>query len=180
MLMWILGIVGGVIVLLVLLCAVLAILGSRVPVEHVAAVSVRVSRPIQEVWNLIADLEGHATWASGVTAVERLPDQDGKPAYRQRMGRNAFVLVTESSEPPNRLRGTISDDHGPFSGSWEYRLTPDGDGCRVTLTERGRVTQAMARGVMRHIVGYHIYIRRHLASIARKFGETAEVVIERV
>ena len=54
MLMWILGIVGGVIVLLVFLCAVFAILGSRVPVEHVAAVSVRLSRPVQEVWALIA------------------------------------------------------------------------------------------------------------------------------
>ena len=96
------------------------------------------------------------------------------------MGRNAFVLVFETSEAPNVLRGTISDDHGPFSGNWEYRLAPDGDGCRVTLTERGRVTQAMARGVMRYIVGYHIYIRRHMASIARKFGETAEVVNEPV
>lgn len=154
-----------------LLLAAMAVVGSFVPTDHVASVSVVVKQPPEAVFDLLADAAGHASWAEGVTGVEALPPVDGRPAWRQRMGRNSFVLVTTRSERPTALVREIRDDHGPFSGRWEYRLSPEGDGCRLSLTEHGHVRGAIPRCVMRYMVGYELYIRKHLASVARRFGE---------
>src|ERR1051325_6555827 len=100
--MWV-WIVIGAAALLVGLLVLLRVLGSRLPEEHVASVTLRLKRPVREVWETIADMAGHRNWARGVTRVERLPDQENHEVWRQYMGRNSFVFLTMVSEPPTHL-----------------------------------------------------------------------------
>lgn len=177
---WALYIAGGLIGTLIVLGVVLAILGSRLPEDHAASMTIRLRRPVEDVWAAIDDVMAYPAWAKGVTRVEKLPDRDGREAVRQTMGRNSFVLERVRYEPPRVLERWITDDRGPFSGSWTYELAPAADGCTVKLTERGRVQSALPRAVMKHLVGYHTYLAGHLASLAGKFGEEVVVVEKRM
>lgn len=163
----------GVLAILIVAVAVMRALGARLPEEHVATVSVQLPQSPDAVWRVIADAAGHVEWAAGVTNVVRLEDRDGKPAWRQHMGRNSFVLVTTESQPPARLVRTIDDDHKMFSGSWTYELTAEGGGTLVRLTERGRVPSPFARYMMHKFMDPAMYARKHLVSLAKKFGEPA-------
>ena len=171
--MTILWVILAILCLIVLAGIVMGLLGSRIPEEHVAHASVHLKQSPQTVWDLVADAPGHATWADSVTKVEKVADRDGHPAWRQTMGPNSFVLVTIESQPPTRLVRSIQDDK-MFSGRWEYDIKPDGDGCTVTITEYGRVPNAMARFMMQFF-DPALYAKKHLRSLAKKFGETAEV-----
>lgn len=170
--MW-LWIVLGVVGLLVVAALVLHLLGKRLPEEHTASAAVTLNQPQQVVWDTIADIAGHKNWVKGLTRLERLPDRDGHPVWKQQMGRNSFTLVFSEIQPPTRMVGTIADDAQFFSGHWEYLVTPDGGGTRVNLTERGRVTHAIPRAMMEYIFGKDTYLKRHLRDLAAKFGEKA-------
>jgi hypothetical protein len=174
--MWIiLYVVGGVVALVVLGVLVMWVLGRRVPEEHVASVCLPLSQTPEAAWGVIADVGRHAEWAAGVTRVVRLEDRGGLEAWRQHMGRNSFVLVTTASEPARRLVRTIDDDHKMFSGRWEYELAAAPGGCRVRLTEYGRIPNPVARFMMKTFFDPAMYARKHLVSLAKKFGEAARV-----
>lgn len=155
---------------------VLTLLGRRLPVEHVATVRVTLRAPVEKAFGLVDDVSCHPSWAPGATAVERVPEVDGCEAWRYRMGRNAFVLVTTAREPGRRIERTITDDHGPFSGSWAYVFASEGGGSTVTLTERGRIEPAMPRAILRYLVGESYYPKKHLRGLAKALGEDAAIV----
>ncbi len=157
---------------LVALGSFMYLLGARLPEEHVAAVRLRLNQPPEAVWAVPADFGGHGAWAPGVTKVERLGDAEGRERWRQHMGRNSFVIERTRSEPPRLLEGTIDDDHKMFSGRWQYDIAPGEAGSTVvTLTEHGRVPAKIPRAVMHYVMGKHVYIKKHLAGLAKKFGE---------
>jgi uncharacterized protein YndB with AHSA1/START domain len=169
--MWMLWIVLWIIGLVVLAVLVLYILGKRLPEEHVASASVVLSRPRQAVWDVISDIAGHRKWVKGLDDIERLPDRDGCEIWRQRMGRNSFVLVFREKQAPERMVGTIDDDNQFFSGRWEYLLTEEPRGTRVKLTEYGRVRLAIPRAMMEYMMGKDTYLKKHLRDLAAHFGE---------
>jgi uncharacterized protein YndB with AHSA1/START domain len=167
--LWIfLGLLG----LLVLAGLVMWVLGRGLPEEHVSSSTLHLRQEPEAVWAVVSDCKGHKSWSPGVTKVERLPEHDGHEVWRQRMGRNSFVLETTRADRPRVLVRTIADDHGPFSGRWEYRINPAGGGCKVTLTEHGRIKSAVPRFVMRYMVGEDRNTRAHLEGLARIFHET--------
>jgi uncharacterized protein YndB with AHSA1/START domain len=163
----------GVVGLLLVAALVLHLLGSRLPEEHTAKASIVLKQPQQVVWDTIADIAGHKNWVKGLTKLERLPDRDNHPVWRQQMGRNSFTLMFSEIQPPTRMVGTIADDAQFFSGNWEYLVAPEDGGTRVTLTERGRVKHAIPRAMMEYLFGKDTYLKRHLRDLAAKFGEKA-------
>lgn len=169
--MWVLWIVLGLVGLLVLAALILHVLGTRLPEEHVASASVVLKQPRQAVWDVVSDIGGHKNWVKGLTSIERLPDRDNHEAWRQRMGRNSFVLVFSEKQPPERMVGTIDDEAQFFSGRWEYALTEEPGGTRITLTEHGRVRLAIPRAMMEYLMGKHTYLKKHLRDLAARFGE---------
>ena len=164
----------AVIGLLVFVGSLLYILGARLPEEHAAAVSMPLARPVPLVYEAVADVSAHPTWAPGVTRVERLEDRNGMEAWRQHMGRNSFVLITTRAEPPRVLVREIDDDHKMFSGRWEYLIEPagaGGSGSLITITEYGCVPAKIPRAMMHYLMGETLYIKKHLRGLAKKFGE---------
>jgi hypothetical protein len=198
MLWTIVWIAGSLVGLLVLVLIVLWLLGKRVPEAHVATMHLDLKARPEAVWQLVSKIEDYPTWAAGVTKVVRLGDPSqggggggasfptsvgGQFTVRMHMGRNSFVLRTTEFRPPTMQEGDagagvltreIIDDKGPFTGSWHYRVIRGPAGTtKLTLTERGCVSQAIPRACMKHFFGYFIYLRKHLGSVALKLSDSA-------
>lgn len=177
---WLLWTVAGIVGLLVLAGLVLWLLGRGLPPGHVVSATLRLGRPVEEVWGVLADTAGVPAWDKGVDRVERLPDREGRETWRWTMGRNSMVLETTRSEAPRLLVRTIADEAKFFSGDWTYELSPVGNGCTVELTEHGRVHVAIPRAMMRYLPAVAdpaMYLKRHLERLAGRFGEAPRVEV---
>jgi hypothetical protein len=159
------------------LVGVLGVLGSRLDEKHTSSASVQVAAAPAAVWATINDMEDFPSWIPGFTKMERLPDENGKLVWRQRMGRNSFVTNNDVFEPPDaqgrpRVLRTIKDDHGPFSGSWDHVVepAPSGGGSVLTVTETGIIKSAIPRAIMRYVIGEDFYLKKFLSAVKKKMG----------
>ena len=168
-------VVGGLVALVLLL----ALVGVFLPRGHVATSSVRLTASPQAVWTVLADDAAMSTWAPGVTAVERLADRDGRPAWKLVIGRHAMPLVVEIEDPPRRRVTRMLDDGLAFGGTWTWEIAADGAGSRVTVTEDGFVKNVVFRALARFAFGHHTTIETFLAALALRMGDDAARV-ERV
>ena len=165
------------VLLLVVLFDIGLLLGMRLPREHTVVRTMRLGAPRQAVWQAITDFSKQPEWRANLKSVERLPDRDGLPVWREsykRMG--SETLVTEQFIPPTYLVRTIADDKGPMSGSWEFSLltNPVGGGTAISLTERGSVRNPFVRFIAHDVMKYR-YIDKYLRQLAAKFGEKPNI-----
>ena len=166
--MWIaLAVVGG----LAALVALLAIVGLLVPRGHVASATVRIARPPQTVWDVLADQPSWPAWAPGVKAMERGGERDGRPVWRMISRHGAMPWVVEIDEPPRRRVTRIVDDGMAFGGAWTWTIEEDGDGARVTLTEDGFIRNPVFRTLAHFAFGYQGTIESFLRALARRLGD---------
>jgi uncharacterized protein YndB with AHSA1/START domain len=178
--LWILlGLLGAVALVVGLLVLVLTTLGKKIPVEHTATSFIQIAASPERVFEAIADIEAYPTWDKATTRVHLLPGKGEMQQARVHRGHNSFVLMRTRCDPPKLLERTIADDRKAFNGTWLYRVSAaaspaiNREACEVKLTETGRVNNAAARAVMKHVFGYHMYTNKHLESLARKFGTEA-------
>jgi hypothetical protein len=171
------GIIIGLGVLVALFAFIMHTIGSGMDPNHVFVCRMRLNQRAEKVFALLADAEGWKSWDPGVTRVETLPPVDGKPACRMTIGRNAMNLVTTRHEPPRVLERTIQDTGARpmFSGSWLHEIASDGDGCVITLTERGVIHVPLARAMARKLADPAMYLKRHFKQLAKHFGEEAVI-----
>lgn len=167
---WVL-VAGAVVAALVVL---VAIVGAFRPETHTASYTATIAAAPDTLWAAIADFERQAEWVPEVTGVERLPDRYGHPSYREHFGRFEATTVITQSDPPRLLVKEILPG-GPFHGSWTWELAPEGEGTRLTITERGTVPNPLFRGMM----VFHDETksaREYAAALARRIGANLEVV----
>ena len=69
---------------LVTLGVVLYVVGLFIPVAHVASSAVRLRQPVDSIWQTVRALGESASWWPAVSAMERLPDRDGREVWLQR------------------------------------------------------------------------------------------------
>jgi uncharacterized protein YndB with AHSA1/START domain len=156
-----------------LVALVLAVLvaGLFVPESHEAVVTVRLGRPPADVWAVITDFGKLPEWNPDVTATERLLDRDGRETWREDYDGFPATVVTTASEPPARLVREILPE-GAFFGTWTWELAAEGEGTRLTITERGTVSNPFFRGMM----VFHDNSRTardYAAALARRLGTTS-------
>jgi len=159
-----------VLALLVLLITLTWLVGLAVPRRHVTVRSARLSRSVQEVWSVLSDLPGFARWAPEVSAVSRLPDQNGHPVYALE-GKWPMPLEVETLDPPRRMVTRVVDSGLPFGGTWTWEIQPEGSGSRVTLTERGEIKVAPMRTLARFVFGYHSTLDAYLEALGHRLGQ---------
>ena len=97
------------VLLLVVLFDIGLLLGMRLPREHTVVRTMMLGAPRQAVWQAITDFSKQPEWRANLKSVERLPDRDGLPVWREsykRMG--SETLVTEQFIPPT-LNHDIAD-----------------------------------------------------------------------
>src|SRR5262249_30045359 len=82
-------------------------------------------------------------WRSDLRAVERLPDQDGRPAWRETSAAGTRIMEVAAAEPPSRLVLRRAESGGLPTRTVE--LAPAGRGTLVTVRERMRVGNPVRR-----------------------------------
>ncbi len=167
MLKWTLIILGTVVVLI----AVVAIVGAMLPRGHVATRTARYKQKPEAIWLAITRVEELPSWRGDLTGVERLPDRNGMPMWREKGRNGTMTFATEEFAPPRRLRTRIADEGLPFGGSWIWELTPDGEGTHLRITENGEIYNPIFRFMARFIFGYASTMEQCLRSLGKRFGE---------
>lgn len=155
---------------------VCVLIGMMLPRNHTATRSARFRAGPEAVWAIITDFAKHPSWRAGVKSVERGPDRNGHAVWVERSGwGDELPIEIEVMERPRLMRGRIVDDGLPFGGTWTWELTPDGDGCRLRITEDGFIRPALFRFVAR-TGNYAGTMKKVLRALGRKLGE--DVTIE--
>ena len=67
--------------------------------------------------------EDCADWRPNVEKVERLPDRDGRPVFREWTDFGPLDYVLEADEPPRRMVTRVLD-HPDFGGTWTWTIEP--------------------------------------------------------
>jgi uncharacterized protein YndB with AHSA1/START domain len=162
----ILGILAGLILLVL-------VVGWLIPAEHSATRSARFQRAPEEVWRAITEVERFPEWRSGLAAVRRLPERDGRPGWVETSDFGELPLEVTEWDPPRRLVARIADPDLPFGGTWTYVLAPADGGTELRITEDGVVKNPFFRFMARFVFGYSATIEQYLSDLGRHFGETA-------
>lgn len=111
----------------------------------------RYARPIEKVWAALTVPERIADWFAEVEALDLRLGGEIQLAFP---GDHAKIRgVITACEPPRRLAWTWPQPDGTES-TVTFELEPDGDGCRLTLTERG-LTLAQGAG---NAAGWHAHL----------------------
>jgi uncharacterized protein YndB with AHSA1/START domain len=168
---WLLGIFGVLIALL--LAATLT--GVFIPRKHVVSATVTLDQPPEMVWRALTDYRGQARWRNDVQSVEQLPERNNREIWREHYKNGEqLTLETTVAEPPRLMVRTIADADLPFSGHWEYVLTPDNQGTQLTITERGEVHNPLFRFVGKFVIGYETTITKFLDELKSHLRRKAE------
>ncbi len=163
---WIAYVVGGLVGLVLLM----AIAGLMLPKGHTATKRATFRKPASEVWAAITDIDKFTTWRSDLSSVERLPDRDGRPAWREKGRNGTMTLEQVEARPPSRFVGRIADKNLPFGGTWTYELTESGGSTTLAITEDGEVYNPFFRFLARFVFGYSATLEKYLKDLGRKFG----------
>lgn len=163
---WVKRIAVGVVGLAILLVGVPWAIGSFMRRDHLATGRADVHASRAEVWKTIVDFESMPSWAPDMGKIARLPDEKGKPRFRQTDGANITFAFVEIEEP-NRLVVDLVDDAGYFGGTWTYELGDVPSGTRVTITERGWAGPGFFR-FMLWLFGADSTIKDYLSALQKK------------
>lgn len=165
---WILATVAAV---LVLFLVVANVMGSQLPHGHRASARARYRQPPEKVWHVVTNMPDAPNWRSDLRRIERHVDRNGSPVWVE-VGRQWRVpLVFEEMDPPRRLVMRIDDAKLPFGGSWTCTITPEADGCTLSITEEGTIRKRFMRFWAAYVAGYDSHIRKYLRDLGRKLGE---------
>ena len=129
--------------------------GAMLPVAHVASGTRVLPRPVDDVYRLVSSVEAYPKWWSDASRVEVLArDSDGRLTFRQHGSDGPIVMQVVEQHPPSRFVTRIADPDQPFGGTWTFELQPEGDGTRLTITERGEVYHPIFRFISRFVFGH--------------------------
>jgi uncharacterized protein YndB with AHSA1/START domain len=157
------------------LAGVAAIIGARLPKEHVAWGRARYAQPPETVFAALADFTAATAWRADVKRIELLPVEDGRVRVREEGRRGTLPLEVEELVPPRRMVTRIADPDLPFGGRWIYEVVPDDGGSVLTITEEGEVHSPLFRFIARYVFGHHATLRGYLQALGRKFGEEVQI-----
>lgn len=159
---WVLIVLG--VAALLVLCVVAV--GAMLPKGHSVTRSAVFKRSPAEVWAAITSVEAFTSWRKGLKKAERLPDENGMPGWSEIDGHGQLLpLRAEVFNPPTKMVTRIADPKLPFGGTWTWVLAPEGDGCRITITEDGEVYNPVFRFVSRFIMGHSATLDGYMKSL---------------
>ena len=162
---WLVGLVVG----LVALVAVVVGVGLLLPEKHRVSESARFRVSAEQLWEVITNYGAYPTWRSCVSAVERLPDANGHPVWKETDSHSGGIpYETVESVPNKRLVRRIADPKLPFGGTWTLDLEATPEGVALIITEDGEVYNPVFRFVSRFIFGHTKNIHGYLNDLQTK------------
>lgn len=163
----------GVVGVIGVLVGMVTLIGSRLPVSHVATRSVWLPQLPETVYELVRDLPKASSWRSDVSSVEILGETEGKLRYREhgKQGDVTYELVQDLKG--QRIVTRIVDQDLGYSGSWTIDFTDENKGTRVRITEKGEVSNVMFRFMSRYVFGHTATIDQYLTELGKHFNQRA-------
>ncbi len=150
------------------------LIGAFIPRTHTATRSARFRAPPERVWAVITNFADHPSWR-GLKAIERLPDRNGHPVWKETSGwGDEIPIEIEAIDPPRMMRGRIIDEKLPFGGTWTYELSAEDGGSLLRITEDGFIKPAMFRYIAR-VIGYAATMEKYLKALGSRLGEQARI-----
>lgn len=118
----------------VALVVVVVLVGRALPARSEGETSRRFAASPQAVWDALHDVAKHPMGGKMARSVTELETRDGRLSWTEDLGHGELISVrtVETSEPHALVR-EMDASSVPMSSRWEYALTPDGDGCVVSL-----------------------------------------------
>jgi uncharacterized protein YndB with AHSA1/START domain len=152
------------------------VFGNFLPKDHSVTRAVRLRQPPEAVWRAITDYPGMAEWRTDLRGIQRLPDLNGNPVWKEiSKGGTELPFETVEAEAPHRMVRRIAGQGMPFGGTWTYEIHPIAPGeCELRIREDGEVYSAAFRVVSR-FANRAARIERFLQALAKKFGEEPRI-----
>ena len=161
---WLLWIGGGI----VALCVAVVAIGWALPADHVARVESVVADSPDNVAHRIRNVRNYGAWRE--VTIEVLSEEPGRVRYRETSGGDTMTIELGEARGGWRFTTTILDQDLPFDGSWTIDLTPEGEGTRVVIEERGRVKNPVFRFLSHFVFGHTSTMETYLAALAAASG----------
>jgi hypothetical protein len=155
---------------LVGLVALMALVGSMLPREHVAARHAVIAKSRAEVWRVLTDLDAYPAWRRELKKLERL----STTRFREHSSDGAITFSIEVDDAPMRRVTRIADENLPFGGRWIYELEVEGEGTRLTITEDGFVKNPVFRLIRKTLMSEAGTLERFISDLANHLGVTAK------
>lgn len=167
------GWIGVVLALLVTAILLVVLIGSLLPRNHVASMTLELRSPAEKVWALVSDVGGTARWRTDLRRVEMIPTADGSTRFVETSRHGAIPFEVVLQEPPRRQVVRVVDDGQPFGGTWTWEIEGTANGSRLTLTEAGFVKNPVFRLASRLFFKPTATLEAYLRALAAALGETA-------
>jgi hypothetical protein len=167
---WIVGLGVG----LVAFVGVIVGVGMFLPEKHRASESAHFRAGVEQLWEVITNFTAYPTWRRDISTIERLPDMNGHPVWKELDSHNEGIAYeTVDAVPSKRLVRRIADPNLPFGGTWTFELDTTPEGVTLTIIEDGEVYNPIFRFVSRFIIGHTKNIRGYLDDLQARVAEKA-------
>ena len=157
---------GSLVAVVLLLVAVAALIGSRLPRRHEVSRSLVLAARPEDLFRAMTDFANAPAWRKEIRRVEMLAPDGGRTRFKEHGAHGAITYEVVAAEPPRTLVTEIVDRDLGYSGSWTYSLQPELAGTRVTITERGDVSNVLFRFLSRYVFGQTKSIETYLAALS--------------
>lgn len=154
--------------------ALVALIGSRLPREHVASRSILLHKSPADVYGVIRDFSSAPLWRPDLKKVEVMTQTDGRVHFREEGKNDTVNYELVEDVPAQRMVTRILDTNLGYAGSWTYVFAPDAAGTRLTITENGVVSNVIFRFLSKYAFGHTATIDTYLTSLAKHLGEAAQ------
>lgn len=143
--------------------------GRALPATHETRLDVHVAAPPEKIFALLVDVRAIPRWRASVRRVDPIATEP-RIRFREHGAQGVLVLEIEDSVAPSKLvLHTAPGQRMAFEGTWTYELSPEDEGTRVTLTERGSVRSPFARIFAAYVLGHRTHVERTLAALVKRF-----------
>lgn len=162
---------AGFLLLLLLLAALGTMwgVGSVMAAEHEVSVESELPLLPDDLWDLIVDFEGSATWRSGIDSVTHIEDRDGYAVFEEKSKWNSIRYQVQELETPNLLVMRIVDNQ-EFGGRWIFEIEPRPGGSALKITEDGVIHNAVFRVLSKHVMGHDRALNNYMDALKHKLG----------
>jgi hypothetical protein len=166
-----LKVILAIVVAIVAMVGIVAFLGSRLPVGHVASRTVNIGAPTDVVFTTMTDFASAASWRTELKSVTVTTDPTtGRPRVTEDSKNGKMTMEVEELVPPTRFVTRIVGEGLPYGGAWAHALEAQGNTTRVTITEHGEVYNPLFRFISKYIMGHTGTLDGYLIALGNKFG----------
>ncbi|MFQ5460032.1 MAG: SRPBCC family protein [Anaerolineae bacterium] len=167
---WVLRGVAG----LATVVALLYILGSRIPRDHVASAILEVhDSPPEAVWAVLDTPREYPSWRKAVSEVRLLTPAAGRKRWQEKSRFGTITFTQVEASPPAHMVVVIADAGQGFGGSWTYEIQATNGGSFVAIAEKGYVDSPFFRLISRYVTGYDATMLQFLEELSARLGEEA-------